>query len=198
MTDGRLLRLCKPCAIAAPTQPLALEFALRCYGERLDVVVRREATLPVPLLCARLAAFIARSGALRDEGVFRVAGRKDRADRLRGEVEGGGAPPTASELARRGVDPHVATAVFKQYLRQLPDPLLTSTLYAPLLALATELTDDGTAPDGVRTRLRALLEQLPEANRALLSVLLHLLDVRTSARCNLLTCSDPTAVGCAK
>jgi hypothetical protein len=38
---------------------------------------------------ARLAVYVVRSGALGDEGVFRIAGRKDHADSLRAEIESG-------------------------------------------------------------------------------------------------------------
>lgn len=247
-----VVSLCKPCALDAPNNMETLLQVGRVFGEPLSAVVARETlelrrnhgrhvhggnaddksccVVSVPVSVGRLAVYVVRSGALADEGVFRIAGRKDHADALRVEIEQaslhaarpesslssssssvvagdtGGSTLTASELMRRRVDPHIVTAVLKQYLRALPDPLLTAKLYQPLLAFADFFDDNGLSNindnnttttdtssttslnnssnnvnsretvESVLLRLIEVLRRLPPPNAALLGVMLHLLN----------------------
>lgn len=204
--DGRTVRVCKDCAVRASRDPAfseSLERAGLIYGEPLDVVLRRESASSqlAPLVVLRMASYIVRSGAIKDEGVFRIAGRKDVIDALRAEVESTGMAPTAIELRRRKADPHCVTAALKLYLRMLPEALLTSRLWTPLLDVASVIDDKGIDAGGTaRTRLLALLgNQLPPTNRAVLAVVLFLLtlaiahsDTTRMSVLNAAICISPT------
>jgi transcription elongation factor Elf1 len=177
--DGRSVRVCKRCASLArdARSSEALLRAGRTFGEPLVVLLRREAyaAQQAPLIVLRLASFVVRSGAIKDEGVFRVAGRKDVIDALQADFEVNGTP---TAVDRRKVDPHCATAVLKAYLRELPEPLLTTRLWAPLIAVAVDIDDKGVdALNKARPQLLDLLSSLPPANRAVLAVLLFLLSL---------------------
>jgi hypothetical protein len=203
--DGRTVRVCKDCAVRASRDAAfseSLERAGLIFGEPLDVVMRREAPASqlAPLVVLRMASYVVRSGAIKDEGVFRIAGRKDVIDALRAEVEASGAAPTAIELRRRKADPHCVTAALKLYLRMLPEALLTSRLWTPLLDVALAIDDKGIDKADARPRLLKLLAaDLPPVNRAVLAVVLFLLtlaiahsDTTRMSVLNAAICISPT------
>jgi hypothetical protein len=165
--------------------------------------MRREAPASqlAPLVVLRMASYVVRSGAIKDEGVFRIAGRKDVIDALRAEVEASGAAPTAIELRRRKADPHCVTAALKLYLRMLPEALLTSRLWTPLLDVAPAIDDKGV--DAKATRAHASSSCSPPtcrlSNRAVLAVVLFLLtlaiahsDTTRMSVLNAAICISPT------
>lgn len=57
----------------------------------------------------------------------------------------------------------LVSGVLKDYLRELPEPLVTNALYQMLLdALSVRLPDD---PDGSAKLMLSILECLPKANQ---------------------------------
>lgn len=85
--------------------------------EHLRVTNRRIA-LPIQLcVCALL-----RIG-LKEEGLFRVTGSSTKLKRLKLSFD---ACCLSLRTALEYRDPHVITGALKSYLRELPDPLLTS------------------------------------------------------------------------
>lgn len=103
---------------------------------------------------------------LDEEGLFRISGSSSKLKRLRTlfNMNAGARFPPADLLAQLEHDPHSVAGCLKNYLRELPEPLLSYALYQPMLA-AARLTDQS-------ARLQAmwqLIQQLPSV---------HLLNLR--------------------
>ena len=62
------------------------------------------------------------------EGVFRISAMKSALDSIQSKVDAG-ERIVYSDLD----DPHIAPALFKQFLRELPEPLLTFERYPELI-----------------------------------------------------------------
>ncbi|KAI0829687.1 hypothetical protein BC628DRAFT_1358220 [Trametes gibbosa] len=91
----------------------------------------------VPALVVRCAQHIIRWG-IQEEGLFRVSGRSSHVTKLRSEFDAG----TDYDLTKcepGDLDPHAVASIFKTFLRELPEPLLTSAL---LSYFESALTDD--------------------------------------------------------
>lgn len=96
------------------------------------------------------------------EGLFRVSGTWGEINRLKAAFESGESPDFAK------VDnPHSVSSLLDTYLRQLPDPLLTTSLYDDFIRC-------GSIPD-IPERVKAVgnvIHQLPDAHFSLLKYLL--------------------------
>jgi len=99
------------------------------------------------------------------EGVFRISAMKSALTEAQ-EVIDSGKRLEFSDLP----DLHIVPALFKQFLRELPEPLLTFELYGSFVK--ANLIESDTAR---LEELRSLVKKLPEANRAILKRLLNLL-----------------------
>ena len=97
--------------------------------------------------------------ALQREGLFRLSGDKNSIDRLKAEYDAGRAPQLSATM-----NPHDVTGVFKLWLRELPEPLLTFDGYAHFLHYRQD-------PNS----LRQLVGQLPGSNRTVLVRIVALL-----------------------
>ncbi|KNC49931.1 uncharacterized protein AMSG_06237 [Thecamonas trahens ATCC 50062] len=92
------------------------------------------------------------------KGVFRLSGAQSKINALRAEYDSGGDP----DLFETN-DPHVVAGLFKLYLRELTEPLLTFSLFHGWIAAG--------AADSLATRrdlYRALYAALPKPHRDLL------------------------------
>ncbi|VDB95163.1 unnamed protein product [Peniophora sp. CBMAI 1063] len=93
----------------------------------------------LPALVVRCVQHIMTWG-LEEEGLFRISGRASHIARLRSEFDTGAdfdlqaSPP--GEL-----DPHAVASIFKAYLRELPDPILTKQL-TPLFEAAMDAENE--------------------------------------------------------
>ncbi|XP_014206008.1 rho GTPase-activating protein 17 isoform X2 [Copidosoma floridanum] len=118
--------------------------------EHLRVTNRRIA-LPIQLcVCALLRV------GMEEEGLFRVAGSATKLKRLKLSLD---ACCLTLRTALEYRDPHVIAGALKSYLRELPDPLLTSALYSEWVAAAKQTLTE--------TRLQTLhtiIHKLPQAN----------------------------------
>ena len=99
------------------------------------------------------------------EGVFRISAMKSTLDSVQSNVDAG-KTIDFSDLD----DPHISAALFKQFLRELPEPLLTFELYGEFIK-ANSIEDDA----ALLAELKRLINKLPEVNRAILKRLLELL-----------------------
>ncbi|KAF7793776.1 hypothetical protein EIP86_004897 [Pleurotus ostreatoroseus] len=92
----------------------------------------------LPALVVRCVQHIQRWG-LEEEGLFRVSGRPSHVAKLRSEFDTG-ADFALTEADPGDLDPHAVASVFKAYLRELPESLLTTELvprFEAALASAT-------------------------------------------------------------
>ncbi|KAI9461222.1 hypothetical protein BJY52DRAFT_1117257 [Lactarius psammicola] len=91
-------------------------------GEAFLVPVSRR----LPALVFRCAQHLMKWG-VEEEGLFRVSGRATHVAKLRSEFDTG-ADFDMLECAPGDLDPHAVASVFKTYLRELPEPILTHAL----------------------------------------------------------------------
>jgi len=126
-----------------------------------------EPPAPILALCAHVAAV-----GLEEEGIFRVTGFKSRMEKVRAEIESSGTfeAPAVSE-GGGGTFAHEAASLLKQYLRELPVPLL-----ALGGADADEWIEAGSAPNEIlmREALLPLLRDLPPSAMTLFTTLVEL------------------------
>ncbi|OJT11616.1 hypothetical protein TRAPUB_11872 [Trametes pubescens] len=80
----------------------------------------------LPALVVRCAQHILRWG-VEEEGLFRVSGRSSHVAKLRSEFDAG-TDYDLTECEPSDLDPHAVASIFKTFLRELPEPLLTSAL----------------------------------------------------------------------
>ncbi|KAI0743778.1 hypothetical protein C8Q80DRAFT_1183099 [Daedaleopsis nitida] len=91
----------------------------------------------LPALVLRCAQHILRWG-VQEEGLFRISGRSSHVARLRSEFDAG-ADYNLAECEPGDLDPHAVSSIFKTFLRELPEPVLTSAL---LPVFESALADD--------------------------------------------------------
>ncbi|XP_053393123.1 rho GTPase-activating protein 17-like isoform X6 [Mercenaria mercenaria] len=90
---------------------------------------------------------------LEEEGLFRIAGMASKLKKLKASFDAGIIFEDSGEL-----DPHTVAGACKQYLRELPEPLLTFKLFPDFMAAAQQPADQ---------RLQALwcvVDRLPKPN----------------------------------
>ncbi|KZT19914.1 RhoGAP-domain-containing protein [Neolentinus lepideus HHB14362 ss-1] len=80
----------------------------------------------VPALVVRCAQHLLRWG-IEEEGLFRISGRSSHINKLRAEFDTG-ADYDISACSPGDLDPHAVASIFKAYLRELPEPILTHAL----------------------------------------------------------------------
>ncbi|KAK1236460.1 hypothetical protein PQX77_000296 [Marasmius sp. AFHP31] len=80
----------------------------------------------LPALVVRCAQHILVWG-VHEEGLFRVNGRPSHVSRLRKEFDAG-CDFDMKECSPGDLDPHAVASVFKAFLRELPEPILTNSL----------------------------------------------------------------------
>jgi hypothetical protein len=146
-------------AAAATSPPLRL-----CFGRPLS---------PTRRTFRALAAHLDHAHILRTEGLFRVSAEHARVRALRARLDGGESVcAICDEMNARGGEAHVAAALLKALLRELPEPPCTRALYPAFVAAgAVHAEAGGDRVDGgaaAARPLRALARLLPAAHRALL------------------------------
>ncbi|XP_029470020.1 unconventional myosin-IXb isoform X3 [Rhinatrema bivittatum] len=121
----------------------------------------------VPIVMEKLLEHVEMHG-LYTEGIYRKSGAANRMRELKESLEN---DPNSVKLENYPI--HTITGILKQWLRELPEPLMTFTQYGDFLS-AVELPDK-------REQLCAIykvLEQLPQANHTTLERLVfHLVKV---------------------
>ncbi|CAL8093365.1 unnamed protein product [Orchesella dallaii] len=145
--------------------------SLGLFGANVaNVVMKEDSGLNVPLIVQRCIEEIERRG-LDIIGLYRLCGSATKKQTLREAFERN--PRTVDLSAENVPDINVITGVLKDYLRELPEPLLTKCLYQMLVdALGVCLPDD---PEGNARLLFSIIECLPKPNRCtLLLILEHL------------------------
>jgi hypothetical protein len=70
------------------------------------------------------------------QGIFRISGTKDEVDSLKTSFDSG-----LDVDFNKVKDPHAVSNILKQYLRELPDPLLTFDKYDTFIQIASKFFD---------------------------------------------------------
>lgn len=150
----------------------------------------------LPALIVRCTQHILTWG-VQEQGLFRVSGRSSHIVKLRAEFDTG-ADFDIMQSSPGDLDPHAVASVFKAYLRELPEPILTndllpffeaamaserSAMHVPdvlssarvgmrkppsLSTLATPSFTGVPLSDSLRNVLSSLIARLPQENRDLL------------------------------
>ncbi|XP_064355409.1 rho GTPase-activating protein SYDE1 [Dromaius novaehollandiae] len=169
----------------------------RVFGVELRRLVEREqAATKVPLLMQKCLAEIEKRG-LKVVGLYRLCGSAAVKKELRDAFERDSGAVMLSE--RLYPDINVVTGILKDYLRELPTPLITPTLYRVVLE-AMGARAPGVLPG--RRDAVALLDCLPDAEKATLTRLLDHLSLVASFHAfnrmnpqNIAVCFGPVLLG---
>ncbi|KAK9407764.1 rho GTPase-activating protein SYDE1 [Crotalus adamanteus] len=146
--------------------PANSEQESQVFGVKLDQVVKREgAAIKVPLLIRKCVTQIEERG-LKVVGLYRLCGSAAVKKELRDAFERDSAAVVLSEDLYPDIN--VITGILKDYLRELPTPLITDPLYQVVL----EAMSNRTVGLEVKETTTALLNCLPEAEKATLIMLL--------------------------
>lgn len=130
------------------------------FGISLSQVVLKE-RVTVPLIIQKCIFEIDRRG-LRHVGLYRVNGSSKKKRALRTSFETNSRTAMLSE--EHVPDVNVIVGLLKEYLRELPEPLLTHALYSRLIEAVKPSKDrEGPEEEVRRQRLYDVLAQLPQA-----------------------------------
>ncbi|XP_044527633.1 rho GTPase-activating protein 45 [Gracilinanus agilis] len=160
-----------------------LQGKLQLFGQDFQKAARGTAD-GIPFIIKICLSEIERR-ALRTKGIYRVNGVKTRVEKLCQAFENG---KELVELSQ--ASPHDISNVLKLYLRQLPEPIISFRLYHELMGLAKESLqaeaeakatrgrgdtskDKERDAEAMASRLRDLLKELPQENRATLQYLIR-------------------------
>uniref|UniRef100_A0A8C8SMW3 Rho GTPase-activating protein SYDE1 n=1 Tax=Pelusios castaneus TaxID=367368 RepID=A0A8C8SMW3_9SAUR len=151
---------------------------LRVFGVELRRLVERENSVTkVPLLIQKCVAQIEKRG-LKIVGLYRLCGSAAVKKELRDAFERDSAAVTLSEHLYPDIN--VITGILKDYLRELPTPLITKTLYQVVLKAMAQRPPQDTLSRQEAEETVALLDCLPEIEKATLTVLLDHLSLVAS------------------
>lgn len=124
-------------------------YDLRCF----DV----EGAIEIPDVMLACVSFLKRKNRLRERGLFRIPGDYKTILRLKMEMSNFKEKPLdADALEAMNADPHSIANVFKSFLKELAEPLLTYEMYDPFV---------GAAKEGREVEATNLIYQLPNPNR---------------------------------
>lgn len=136
-----------------PVYGVPLREHLRVTGKRI--------ALPLEICIT----FLLKHG-LREEGLLRIVGGSSKVKRLKSSIDSGCFSPKPIPEYQ---DVHVLASALKMYLRELPDPLLTSTMYKDWMQSMQR-------PETERLEIvKNLISKLPQANRDNLAYLIQFL-----------------------
>lgn len=148
----------------------------------MDLCPIRKGDLILPRFFVEIAEKLQSDGNLGSEGLFRVNGTNARMSKLEAAINEGLPLPSTCIV-------HDLTGVLKQFLRELPDPLLTHWLY-PVFIEAHKLRNPA-------DRLRAVLLLcllLPKAHLHILMYLTNLLNLVVSYPGSKMTAQNLSAI----
>ncbi|XP_071375381.1 rho GTPase-activating protein SYDE1, partial [Centroberyx affinis] len=159
------------------------------FGVELHHLVEKEgSTSPIPLLIQKTVAEIERRG-LKVVGLYRLCGSAAVKKELRDWFERNSSAVCLSEDLYPDIN--VITGILKDYLRELPSPLITRTLYQVVLEAMTlrpPPAPPATPDPPLAQTTVGLLACLPAPERATLSLLLdHLSLVASFSSANRMT-----------
>jgi len=184
--DGVRSTAGEPPAAQPPKQP-GLTF-----GQPLEKVMENQRAvfpeLNIPSLVHDAIHYV-RSNALQVEGIFRLSGPHEKIQRIQQAYD----LVLESNPFPNQRDPHVVTCVLKQFLRELPEPLLTDALASDFLSV---ISPDKAEDDPFQlSHLKHLISKLPSINRAVLTEIMALaVDVVAYENTNKMTADNMARV----
>lgn len=197
---GKVVLRCQDCRLVShpecrercplPCEPSACSTPLRTNQATLADFAPLTSPM-IPALVVYCIKEIERRG-LQECGLYRVSGPERQVKELKEKLVRGKTLPPLGKVE----DIHVVSGVLKDFLRLLPEPLLTCALCRSFMD-AAELPDE----DNSRAALYHVVSELPQPNRDTLAcVLLHLQRVSQSPQTkmdvmNLSRVFGPTLVG---
>ena len=138
------------------------------FGFRLNVTSRNE-NASVPLIVRKCVEEIERRG-LTSQGLYRISGNARRKKQLHAQFD---EDSTTVDLSEENYpDVNIIAGILKDYLRELPEPLITESLSKILINAAKDKVQEQDVASQKRV-LSKLLVQLPQINRATLVYLLN-------------------------
>eukprot|EP01103_Thecamoeba_quadrilineata_P008064 TRINITY_DN17852_c0_g1_i1.p1 TRINITY_DN17852_c0_g1~~TRINITY_DN17852_c0_g1_i1.p1 ORF type:complete len:606 (-),score=137.21 TRINITY_DN17852_c0_g1_i1:59-1876(-) len=134
--------------------------ATKVFGTPLAKVMSRPNNTNLPLILDKSLSFLEKHG-LEVEGLFRISASASVIEKYKDEFD------LSKDVDLAGVDdPHIVGGLLKLYLRELPEPLLTHSLYDSFLRVLDVQNEVQV------TKLKELVQQLPIPNRKVLQQLL--------------------------
>ncbi|KAL9950967.1 hypothetical protein ACROYT_G043549 [Oculina patagonica] len=138
------------------------------FGFQLNVTSRNE-KVSVPLIVRNCVEEIEKRG-LKAVGLYRISGNARRKKLLKAQFD---EDSTAVDLSEESYpDINIIAGILKDYLRELPEPLITESLSKQLIKAAKEQVQDQDLAAQKRF-ISKLLVQLPQNNRETLVYLLN-------------------------
>lgn len=138
------------------------------FGFKLNVTSRNE-NASVPLIVRKCVEEIERRG-MTSQGLYRISGNARRKKQLHAQFD---EDSTTVDLSEENYpDVNVIAGILKDYLRELPEPLITESLSKILIKAAKDKVQEQDAASQKRV-LSKLLVQLPPINRETLVYLLN-------------------------
>ena len=157
------------------------------FGVALEVAVERNRCydgVPLPMVVRQCIDHIEEYG-LNMEGVYRSSGVKSKVNKLRNALNS-----RSNSINLSDYDPTVVASVLKQFLRELPDPVLTYLLM-PKFEEVSASSNPQTRIEG----MKRLIAQLPDCNRTLLQwIFVHMGHVIERERFNKMTLQNVSIV----
>mmetsp|Transcript_33465 Transcript_33465/g.57157 ORF Transcript_33465/g.57157 Transcript_33465/m.57157 type:complete len:871 (+) Transcript_33465:20-2632(+) len=136
----------------------------KVFGVHLKTLVKREKTT-IPHFVEKSISFIREYG-LKSEGIFRLSGRATQIEKLRDQLDQG-----KKVFFSQNMDVHSVANLFKQWLREMPEPILTWKLYDDFIAV-----DDLNEQEEKLKAIEFLLNvRLPKINRYCFQYMMKLL-----------------------
>lgn len=128
----------------------------KVFGEPIEEhILAKQPLSDISFVIELCVCFLLERG-FQEEGLFRVGHAAHKLSRLKSAIDAG--IYNADNLPTIN-DPHVIAGLLKNYLRSLPDPLLTYKLYDEFIAIASL-----TSEQGLKEELLQVLYKLPKAN----------------------------------
>jgi len=143
----------------------------RIFGVPLKTLLERDTNqgLPIPKISKELMDYLVEK-AISQEGIFRIPGVANTIDEYKYRMDKGEVVNIREEN-----DCHTIAGLFKLFIRNLPEPLLTFALYNDFLAL-----QDVNDSKEKLNQVILLISKLPQENYILLKELLQFLKLISS------------------
>ena len=154
--------------------------------ETLSLADDADHELGIPRVMRRCLDVLSEPEVLSLHGLFRISGDSREISEMKVKLDVG------EPVDLYAATPHSVAGLLKLWLRELPEPLLTFDMYAPIIATVRALQQQQQQQQGaLLDALNALLDALPAAHRHTLDALLPFLHrVSACSGVNLMTASN--------